>query len=134
MLNELKSVLESKFGLTVNSLEGELKSHKVIAERKGFLGLSSNKLEYSNKVKVDESKKEVTFSEMLKETSSGLQMGAGVETTSYSTGLNGNSGTIEEQNTQFGKKYNYNFNYSEIREEIKKFVEERGYSFKYVVI
>ncbi len=118
------NVKEEKYGLSFN---------KVIAERKVFL--SKKKLEYSGKVKIDDEKKEIVFSDMLKESGSGLSMdsGVGFSTTTYSSSLKGRSGNIAEQSKLFGKKYEYSFNYEEIREKIERVSTEEGYAFKYSI-
>jgi len=112
---------------------------KIIAERKVFL--STKKLEYSGKIKVDEQKKEVVFSDMLKESGSGLSMGSdsnmssgfGFTATTYSSGMKGRSGTIEEQSKLFGKKYTYSFNYGEVRAIVEDICKKEGYKFSYSI-
>jgi len=108
--------------------------NKLIAERKVFL--STKKLECSGKVKIDETKKEVVFTEMLKESGSGLSMdsGFGFSATSYSSGMNGRSGTIEEQSTLFGKQYKFTFNYAETRKQVEEVCGKEGYKFNYSII
>ena len=106
------TVKDEKYGISFS---------KVIAERKAFL--SKKKLEYSGKIKINEETKEVVFSDMLKESGSGLSMGSdsdmssgfGFSASTYSMGGNGRSGTIEEQSTLFGKTYSYTFEYEEVR-------------------
>lgn len=114
------SVKDEKYGVSFS---------KVIAERKVFL--SKKKLEHSGKIKIDEQNKEVTFSDMLKESGSGLSMdsGASFSTTSYSSSFGGRSGTIAEQSTLFGKSYNYTFNYEELRNKVEEICKKDGYKF-----
>ena len=112
---------------------------KLVAERKTFL--STKKLEYSGKIKVDDVKKEVVFSDMLKESGNGLSMGGGSDMSSgfgfsastYSSGLNGRSGTIQEQSELFGKKYTYTFKYDELRTLIEEIAKKEGYIFRYSI-
>jgi hypothetical protein len=112
---------------------------KVVAERKAFL--SKKKLEYSGTIKVDLEEKSVVFSDMLKESGSGLSTGGdsgmssgfGFSATTYSSGLKGRSGSIKEQSELFGKKYDYSFNYEEVREKIEGICKKEGYSFKYSI-
>ena len=119
-----------KFGLSFK---------KIIAERKVFF--STKKLEYSGKIKIDDEKKEVVFSDLLKESGSGLSMGSdsdmssgfGFSATTYSSGMGGRSGTIEEQSTLFGKKYSYKFNYAEVRTMVEEICKKEGYLFKYSI-
>lgn len=124
------TVKDEKYGISFS---------KVIAERKVFL--SKKKLEYSGKIKIDEEKKTVVFSDMLKESGSGLSMGSdsgmssgfGFSASSYSIGLNGRSGTIEEQSTLFGKKYSYTFKYAEVRTMVEDLSKKEGYVFSYSI-
>ena len=112
---------------------------KVIAERKAFL--SKKKLEYSGTIKINSEEKGVVFSDMLKESGSGLSTGGdsemssgfGFSATTYSSGLKGRSGNIKEQSELFGKKYDYSFKYEEIREKIEDICKEEGYFFKYSI-
>ena len=112
---------------------------KVVAERKAFL--SKKKLEYSGTIKINTEEKSVVFSDMLKESGSGLSTGGdnemgngfGFSATTYSSGLKGRSGNIKEQSDLFGKKYNYSFNYEEMREKIEDVSTKEGYSFKYSI-
>lgn len=123
-------VKEEKFGLSFK---------KVIAQRKVFL--STKKLEYSGKIKINEDTKEVVFSDMLKESGSGLSMGGdsdmssdfGFSATTYSTGLKGRSGSIEEQSKLFGKSYTYTFKYEEIRLQIEEVCKKEGYKYSYSI-
>ena len=111
----------------------------VVAERKAFL--SKQKLFYRCRIKIDENKKVLMFFEILSEVGSGISTGGGygdsemssgfgfkVEKTSYRSG--GREGTIEEQTVLFGKKYEYNFDYKKIREDIKAIAEKFGYGFE----
>ena len=112
---------------------------KVIAERKVFF--STKKLEYSGKIRIDEEKKEVVFSDLLKESGSGLTMGSdsnmssgfGFSATTYSSGMNGRSGSIEEQSTLFGKNYSYTFNFAELRSAVEEICKQEGYKFSYSI-
>ena len=112
---------------------------KVVAERKAFL--SKKKLEHSGTIKINTEEKSVVFSDMLKESGSGLSTGGdsdmgngfGFSATTYSSGLKGRSGNIKEQSDLFGKKYNYSFNYEEMREKIEDVSTKEGYSFKYSI-
>ena len=111
----------------------------VVAERKSFL--NKQKLSYRCRLKIDESKKALIFFEILSEVGSGISAGGGfgdtemssgfgfrVEKTSYKSG--GREGTIEEQTVLFGKKYEINFDYKKIREDVKSIAEKFGYGFE----
>jgi hypothetical protein len=113
----------------------------VVAERKALL--STKKLTYKAKIKIDDSQKELAFSEMLKESGFGLSGGTGGSDMSpgfgfkketYSVGLGGErSGSIEEQSNLFGKKYDYKFDYAKIRNQIEKAAKDAGYKFTYKI-
>ena len=109
-----------------------------VAERKAFL--STKKLAYRAVFRIDEAKKEVRFSEMLKESSSGISSGTddispgfGFKTETYKTGIGPREGCIAEQSELFGKKYNYSFDYSKIRKDIEAAAVKAGYGFKYQI-
>jgi len=109
-----------------------------VAERKAFL--STKKLAYRAVFRIDETKKEVRFSEMLKESSSGISSGTddispgfGFKTETYKTGIGPREGCIAEQSALFGKKYNYSFDYSKIRKDIEAAAVKAGYGFKYQI-
>lgn len=141
--------LQEKLKSIVDSIPAELKEKNglytlmaVIAERKAFL--SKKKLTYCAKFRIDEEKKEVRFTEMLKEAGSGLAMGGfdsistttpgfGFKKETYNTMKGGREGTIEEQSNLFGKKYDYKFDYKKIRQEIEQVAQTNGYRFVYKI-
>lgn len=107
-----------------------------VAERKVFL--SKKKLEYHAAFRIDEAKKELHFSELLKESGlglstgdSGISPGFGFKTETYKTGMGPREGSITEQSALFGKQYSYSFDFSKIRKEIEVSAEKAGYSFQY---
>ena len=103
-----------------------------VAERKGFL--SKQKLTYQAKFRIDDQGKTVHFAEMLKEASSGMDAGMGFKTESYSTGKGGQQNSvIEQQSEQFGKKYEYQFDFKAVRAQIEKLTKEAGYDFQYQI-
>ncbi len=128
---ELPAELKEKNG----KYEFELK----IAERKVFL--SNKKLMYIGKFRIEEEKKELIFSEMLKETGFGLS-GGGIDETpgfsfkteTYKTGIGPRNGKIEEQSELFKKKYDYKFDFQAIRSQIEQAAKDAGYNFKYQII
>ncbi|MCL4474193.1 MAG: hypothetical protein M1455_09695 [Actinobacteria bacterium] len=113
----------------------------VIAERKAFL--SKKKLEYIAKFRIDDATKTIRFSEMLKESGSGLSSsggfdsgmspGFGFKKETYRTGAGPREGTIEEQSSLFGKDYDYKFDFKEIRGSIEAAAAADGYSFDYKI-
>lgn len=135
LLSELKNIIEGR--------SGELKEHKgkytfeiLVAERKAFL--TSKKLKYLSNFRIDEVKKELSYSEMLKETGIGFSSGVvdnspgyGFKTTVYKSGFNGRNETIKEQSDLFGKQYTYKVEFGSIRKEFERKAQELGYVFKY---
>lgn len=140
MIEEIKTALADYDG-EWKEKKGVWEFKTVIAERKAFL--SSKKLTYSAKMKIDDSTKEVAFSEMLIDSSSGLSSGGfdgemsagfGFKTESYNTLKGPREGSIEEQSNLFGKKFEYKFDYKEIRSKVEDIVKKSGYAFKYQVL
>ena len=103
-----------------------------VAERKALL--SKQKLTYQAKFRIDEQEKMIHFAEMLKEASSGMDAGMGFQTSSFSTGKGGQQNSvIEQQSIQFGKKYDYQFDFKTVRGQIEKLAKESGYGFQYQI-
>ncbi|MDZ4401295.1 hypothetical protein [Prosthecobacter sp.] len=111
----------------------------LVAERKAFL--SKKKLTYIAKFRVDDSSKELRFTEMLKESGfglssgdSGMSPGFGFKTESYSTGFGEpREGSIKEQSSLFGKQYSYTFDFGRTRGAFEAIAGANGYAFKYQV-
>ena len=113
-----------------------------IAERKAFL--SKKKLQYIARIKIKEDKKELHFSEMLKESGFGMMSGGGgmdnmspgfgFKTESYNTFGGKREGGIKEQSTLFGKDYKYSFDYAKIREAFESLAGKDGYKFEYHIL
>jgi hypothetical protein len=126
----------------VSEKKGIISVEATIAERKAFL--SRKKLTYSFKVKIDDKKKEVKFSEMLKEAGSGFSSGGGFDSEmstgfgfkkeSYNTMSGAREGTIEESSKLFGKDFEYKFDYAKVRKEIEAAAKDKGYKFDYQVL
>ncbi|MCL6086969.1 MAG: ribonucleoside-triphosphate reductase [Actinobacteria bacterium] len=111
----------------------------VVAERKAFL--TRQTLTYKARLGIHDDKKEVTFFEILKESGAGISTGSiddmspgfGFKAQKTRIGLDGTrEGNIKEQSILFGKKYQYNFNFEKIREQIKNIAEK--YSYKFIPI
>ncbi len=140
MATFLESVKESLQGLggRWSEKKGLWECSAVIAERKAFL--STKKLTYSLRLRVDEAARSVHFSEMLTEAGSGLSTGGdldsgfGFKKETYNTIGGARQGGIEEQSKQFGKDYTYRFNYAEVRGKVKAAAEAAGYTFEYQVL
>jgi hypothetical protein len=103
-----------------------------VAERKAFL--SKQKLTYQAKFRIDEKEKAVHFAEILKESSSGMDASGGFQSSSFSIGKGGQQNSvIEQQSDQFGKKYDYQFDFKVVRGKIEDLAREAGYKFEYQV-
>lgn len=139
VLDEIKKLAQS-LGAGLEQKNGIYILKLLVAERKVFL--SKKKLEYIAKLRPDEENKTVKFTEMLKESGSGLSMGGGMDemtpgigfkVQTYKTGIGPREGTIEEQSELFGKTYQYKFDFKTIREKIKGIAEKNGWGFKYQI-
>lgn len=141
MIETIKKELES-YGGNWKEKKDIWEFSAIIAERKAFL--SKKKLTYSAKMKIDDEAKTVQFSEMLIEAGSGLSntsdsnggmsAGIGFKTESYNTMSGARVGTIAEQSNLFGKKFEYKFNYKEIRSKIEEAAKSAGYKFEYQIL
>jgi hypothetical protein len=137
----LISDIEEYAGTTSGSLsekDGKLTFEVIVAERKALL--AKKKLTYIFKFRIDDRKKELRYTEMLKESGSGLSSGGDLDSTSgfgfktekYSTSFRKpREGTIEEQSNLFGKQYNYVFNFSTFRGKIAEIAKAHDYVFSY---
>ena len=140
VLDEIKKLAES-MGVKLEEKNGVYTLKTVVAERKAFL--SQKKLEYIAKLRLDEENKKLKFTEMLKESGSGLSMGGGMDDMTpgmgfkmqtFKTGVGGpREGTIEEQSALFGKQYQYKFDFKTIREKVKGVTEKNGWVFRYQI-
>lgn len=142
MINEIKETLAKYNGEWRQEKDRLWVFSLTIAERKSFL--STKKLTFSARLRFDDASKTVLFSEMLTERGSGLSStsgfgdemssGFGFKTESYNTMKPARTGTIEERSDLFGKKFEYKFNYKEIRQLIEEVVINSGYKFEYHVL
>lgn len=143
------AILISAVKESLANYKGEWKEKKglwefstTIAERKAFL--STKKLTYALKLRIDDAVRSVKFSEMLIESGSGFSSGGdfdsgsstgfGIKTESYNTFGGARKGTIEEQSKLFGKDYSYRFNFSEIRSNVQDAAVKAGYQFEYQIL
>ncbi len=131
-LREIVSEIPSK----ISEKKGLFSFEVLLAERKAFL--SKKRLVYRATFQVDEENRAVTFSEMLKESGSGLSSGSldsdmdtgfGFKKESYNTLSGSNKGTIEEQSKLFRKKYAYTFDIGVIRNRFEERARKNGYRF-----
>lgn len=141
MIEQLKKSLADYEGEWLER-KGVWEFQATIAQRKTFL--SKKKLTYSAKMKIDDEAKTIKFSEMLIEGGSGLSSGGefddgispgfGFKAESYNTISGAREGTIEEQSSLFGKKFEYSFNYKEIRGKVEEEAEASAYKFEYQIL
>lgn len=140
MIEQIKEVLENYHG-DWSEKKGVYEFNSVIAERKAFL--SNKKLTYSARIRINDETKTIAFSEMLKEAGSGftsggfdddMSTGFGFKTESYNTMNGSREGTIQEQSNLFGKKFDYKFNYQEIKEKIENIATSAGYKLEYQIL
>jgi hypothetical protein len=135
---EIQQVFTS-FPAEYSEKKGVITMRFVVAERKSFL--AKKKLVYTAKYRVDENKREVRFTESLKESGFGISGGSdfdnnpgiGFKKETYSTGGGAREGVIEEQSNLFGKKYSYSFDFKTIRAGVAKKALEAGFAFSYQI-
>lgn len=137
LIDDIKSYAAS-MPAEVTEKKGVYTLNALIAERKAFL--SKKKLQYIAKFRIDDEAKQVKFTEMLKESGSGLSSGSddmspgfGFKVETYNTMKGGREGTIEEQSNLFGKTYSFKFDYKENRAKIEELAKAAGYKFKYQI-
>lgn len=142
MIEEVQQALSNYDG-TWKEKNGVWEFNSVIAERKAFL--SKKKLTYQAKMRIDSVNKTINFSEMLIEAGSGLSSGGGGFDDGMSTGFGfkaetyntmsvAREGNIEEQSNLFGKKFEYKFDYKDIRAKIEELAKNAGFEFKYQIL
>jgi hypothetical protein len=127
------------FPATISEKKGLFTVEYVIAERTSFL--SRKKLVYIAKYRIDADLREVRFTELLRESGSGLSggwdsgssPGFGFRKETYSTGPGPREGTIEEQSNLFGATYTYTFDFRAIRGAVEKKAQKAGYAFRYQI-
>lgn len=115
---------------------GETTVVVTIAERKSLL--SSKKLVYVAKYRVDDVLRNVRFFELLKETGFGLATGnddlapgIGFKAERCQGSSGGRTGTIEEKSRLLGKRYDYVFSCENFRTAVEQAAREAGYAFEY---
>jgi hypothetical protein len=140
LLDEIKRIAQQA-GAMLDEKKGVYTFRVLVAERKAFL--SKKRLEYIAKFRIDDTGKEIWFTEMLKESGSGLSAGGDMEDMSpgfgfkasvYKTGMGGREGTIEEQSNLFGKTYAYKFDFKAIKGQFESTAQSAKYNFKYQMI
>ncbi len=108
----------------------------VIAEKKGFF--STGKLTFSAKFRVNEADKEVIYNEALFEKIMGLdaKFGRGfsrfgLRKLKTGSGPGGLDSIFSDHSDLIGKQDGYTFRFRQIRNAVKKAVEEEGYTFRH---
>jgi hypothetical protein len=135
---EIKQVFAA-FPAKISETNGLFTVEYVIAERTSFL--SKKKLVYTAKYRIDANMREVRFTELLKESGSGLSGGGGFDsspgfgfrTETYNTTSGPREGTIEEQSNLFGATYTYTFDFRAIRGVVEKKAQKAGFAFRYQI-
>ena len=132
------SGMASSIGAELKEKKGAYTLTMVVAERKALL--TRKKLEYIAKFRVDDAAREMRFTEMLKETGSGISSGSedispgfGFKTETYKTGAGPREGNITQQSNYFGKQYSYSYDWSAIRKWMEQAAQATGYSFNYSI-
>jgi hypothetical protein len=122
-VHQINATLKEKKGLFTLSC--------VVAQRKVFL--SKKTLEYIAQFRINEQTREFKFTEMLKESGSGIDGGSGFKVETYNTFKKPRDGTIHEQSELFGKSYTYEFDFRNIRNKIEEIAQKFGYKFEYQI-
>ena len=137
MIDDIKEFV-TELPVTLKEKRGVYYITLVVSERRVFL--SKKKLTYSARFRVDDDNKELHFTEMIRESSSGMSTGDdgiapgfGFKRESYKSTAGARSGAITEQSKLFGKKYSYTFDFSKIRGRIEKLAADAGYAFNYQI-
>jgi len=117
--------------------DGSLAMEMLVAERKAFL--STRKLIYRCRLRVNEAARTVAFWEMLMEKGSGafgdddMAPGFGFKKETYGTSCKERSGSIEEASSLFGRDYVFDWDYAVVRRRVRGVAEAAGYSVNVVL-
>jgi len=125
--------------LTWSQKRDSVRLERIIAERRVMLGTA--KLTYRATVTIDETRRQVSFSELLVERGTGVSssgddgegsgFGFGLQTTSYNTRRDTIADNIEEQARQYSRQYVLDFPYARVREVVGQIAGAAGYGFRY---
>lgn len=123
--------------LTFCETRGVVQLERVVAERKVMLGTA--RLTYRAAVTVDDTRREVAFTELLVERGTGLSSGGddeggmgngfGFQTTSYNTRKDTVADRIEDQARNYARHYRIDFPYARVREVVAQIATGAGYRF-----
>jgi hypothetical protein len=134
LFDDIKAVV-SAIPTELQDKNGVYSFEFTLAERKALL--SNKKLVYRASFRLDEPARALRFTEMLKESGSGLASGDGIspgfgfKRETYNTFSGERKGGIAEQSGFFGKQYKYDFDYSRIRKQFEEAARGAGYAFDY---
>lgn len=130
--------MAASVGAELKEKKGVFTLRLTVAERKAFM--SKKKLEYVARFRVDDAARQLLYTEMLKETGSGVSSGPddispgfGFKTETYKTGAGPREGTITEQSDYFGRQYAYSYDWSAIRTWMEQAAAAAGYGFSYSI-
>lgn len=136
LIDEIQAMVASN-GAEIKEKKGIYTLKVTVAERKAFL--SKKRLEYIARFRIDDAARQLKFTEMLKESGSGVSGGGiddstpgfGFKAETYKTGAGPREGTISEQSDYFGKECSYSFDFSTIRSRMEQATAAAGYGFEY---
>ena len=136
IIEEIEKIVEGKGGAFQRGKDA-CRFEILLAERKAFL--TAKKLVYKASCKIDSSRHELKYSEILFEKGWGLSggdidrtPGFGFKAETYKL-MPGKppERVIEEQSSIFGKKYQYKFDLSDIRSRVREAATQNGLGFHY---
>lgn len=134
-IGEALGSLASELHADLSNKKGTYTLEKVIAERRA--ALSKKKLTYVARIEIDDPSRTAAFSDMLKETGSGMVSGGddtspgfGFKKETYRTSAASRRGTIEEQSRFFGSSYDFRFDFGAVRTRVEVIAAEAGYRFE----
>ncbi len=138
LIDDIKGMAGST-GAELKEKKGVYTLRLTVAERKA--ALSRKKLEYIARFRVDDAARELRYTEMLKETGSGVSGGTdgmspgfGFKAETYKTGAGPREGSSTEQSDYFGKQYSYSYDWGAIRTWMEQAAAAAGYSFHYSIV
>jgi uncharacterized membrane protein len=133
MLKALEEELLKYPGLTVNrSDKTDLEIKSVLAD--ADWGVGKKKVEYSACLLAKDGEHTIVFWEMIKETGSGIDFGAGFKTESFKSGKTLSGNTSEVKYGPDGKVIDYEWDYGKTRSIIEQAAEANGWRFKTVLM
>ena len=114
---------------------------RVVAEQKALM--ATGQLTYEARIRIDDARREVRFTELLKESRSGMSSGGdddfgpsgfGVQRTSYNSRTDTVQDSIEEQAARYRSKYPLDFRYDAVSPQVRGIAETAGYTLAYGVL